>query len=76
MQTNQTQKNKKRGSKLQQGFGKCSAVQLAEFLSHLKLLPQPDSHKLLMVEAVCTGYAALQSLLEKLNKEGTDPFNG
>lgn len=49
MHTNQTQKS--RGRRLQQGFGKCNAVQLVEFLSHLVLLPQPDSHQLLTVEA-------------------------
>lgn len=50
MHTNQTQKS--RDHKLQQGFGKCSAVQPAEFPSYLVLLPQPDySHQLLTVEA-------------------------
>ena len=74
MQTNQTQENKNRGSRLQQGFGNCNAMQLTEFLSHSKLLPQPDSHQLLMDEALCIGYSALQSLLDKLSKEDIHPF--
>lgn len=49
MHTNQTQKSRDR--RLQQGFGKCSAVQLAEFPSYLVVSHQPDSHQLLIVEA-------------------------
>lgn len=49
MHTNQTQKSRAR--RLQQGFGKCNAVKLAEFPSYLILLPQFDSHHLLIVEA-------------------------
>lgn len=49
MHTNQTQKSRAR--RLQQGFGKCNAVKLAEFPSYLVLLPQFDSHHLLIVEA-------------------------
>lgn len=45
MQRNQTQKNKNRGCRFHQGFGKCNAVQLAEFLSYSKRLPQPHSHQ-------------------------------
>lgn len=73
MRENQAQKNKNRGSRLQRGFGKCDAVQLAKFLSHSKLLPQSGSHQLLTDEALGAGYSALQSLLDKLSKEGTHP---
>lgn len=76
MQTNQTQKNKNRGSRLQQGFGKCNAVQLAEFLSHSTLLidHNGDSHQLPMEEALYTGCSALQPLLDKLSEEGIHSF--
>lgn len=49
MHTNQAQKS--RDCRSQQGFGKCNAVQLAEFPTYLVLLSQPDSHQLFIAEA-------------------------